>query len=477
MGGSLIFLIVPVVLALVFFFVLYKSSESWTALHVTLMVLVFLTGLAFVFLAAATLKTHDKWRSSHNRLAVNLAAMETDNERLLRGRVGDVEQEQREQSIRGASAAMNRLLLTRGRVWRNCRPSLPDAGPITVTTVPPDTPPEEVVPHGIAPQMLLYAFTEQTTEGRTVPWHYVGEFQVTEAQEGSVSMRPTMRAMREIVEVWDPDTSWMLYEMLPADSHEVFARMDEQLIRALLSPERLEIAGDQYATVLTQYLRHGQAATDDDPPQQVWTKVRFLRDHQIEVDAEAEPDQANRPERNFDPAGRARTRRLRQGEPTLFRADDTALLDPQTAAQLIGLGICEAGESIYLRPLRDYDNSMHENHRRLLDLNTQSEVITHDTENMRQQTVVIEQRVQLQEGQRANLNDDLQHFQQERDRLEAHLAALDKQYKQVRAELGRLYQQNNRLVTQLTTLHREAARRLGQQPAQAATDRLLPTAP
>ena len=470
MGVPLIFLIVSAVLALVFFFVLYKSSNSWTALHVSMMVLVFLTGLAFVFLAAATLKTHEKWRNDHNRLVANLATMEANNERLLRGRVGELAQEQREQSIRGASAAINRLLLTRGRVWRNCQPIDEDEQSITVSTVPPDTAPEEVVPHGITPQMLLYAFTEQTTEGRTVPWDYVGEFQVTEAPEGSVTLKPTMR---EIVEVRDPDASWVLYEMLPADSHEVFARMDEQAIRALLSPERLEIAGNQYATIVTQYLRHGQAATGDEPRQQVWTNVTFLQDHQIEVDAEA----ANGAERNFDPAGRAQNTRLRQGEPTDFKVGDTALLDRQTAEQLIAQGICEAGESIYLRPLRDYDNSMHENHRRLLDLNTESEVIEYDTEIMRQQTVEIEQQVQLQVGQQANLNDDLQHFRQERDRLQAHLAALDEQTKQVRAELGRIYQRNNRLVAQLTTLQLETARQLGQQPAQAATDRLLPPAP
>ena len=104
------------VVALLFIVLAYLGARTWPAWHQVVLVFLFLGAMTLFVLAAATLKTQDRWRSQYETATKEIEVEERRNGELIHGSaennlLGEVQ-------LRGE---VNRLLVDRGRVWRNLR--------------------------------------------------------------------------------------------------------------------------------------------------------------------------------------------------------------------------------------------------------------------------------------------------------------------------------------------------------------------
>lgn len=220
--------------------------------------LIAVAALAFFYFSMRTLKTHQVWRDSHNRF---VAQLEQEQKRTaqLTGEAGpDV------RGILQAKRELHDVLVGRGRVWRGVQPGAVDAnGAVSVTV-------EDPQPHQIAENLILYVFDERPIGEGGV---YVGEFKVTQVAETQIALAPSTRLTdAEIARVKQAVGPWMLYDVMPADSHVVLANLSDDELRELFP-------GD----VVREYLKDGKPAEPNDPPERVEgnTYVRQLNDYAV----------------------------------------------------------------------------------------------------------------------------------------------------------------------------------------------------
>ena len=177
--SSMVVMIVLGLLVIFSFVVAYFSARTWSVTHVVLVVLVFLTSVAFVILASASLKTKSVWQSEYVDLQGQLDAEIKKTNELLYGDTTMVQQN--EQTLPGLKGDLERELLDRGRVWRGARPEEIRQGEIVVNMqafgdakclsegqdeggdLEPIEDPEAQAParqHGITEDMTLFIFQE-----------------------------------------------------------------------------------------------------------------------------------------------------------------------------------------------------------------------------------------------------------------------------------------------------------------------------
>lgn len=273
---------------------------------------IFVAAVPFFYLAARALKTHQYWGSqayglqhvlrlyeAYNETCENGGEVDTLDEELQQAEadLGQIQQagrlneeirlrvEAREQKVQKLTAAkpltpqsvgirqlkvlLHELLVDRGRVWHNCSPQQvalgkdPQTGEQTVqvslTTDLPD-------PHGIAVQTVLFIFEEaEPQKGGS----YLGQFTVTDAPGKNLQLRPSMRLdARELKRLQASKGPWALYELMPADQHEVLTELSEGQLRAML-PDSTE----------EEYVKDSWPPNPDDPESQ--RSVRKLRDYEV----------------------------------------------------------------------------------------------------------------------------------------------------------------------------------------------------
>jgi hypothetical protein len=146
------------------------------------------------------------------------------------------------------------LARARGRVWRDAVPGPFDQPKGRLAIVVPNP-----KPHGLAVGAIVYAF-EQGLPNPAAPdkgSQYIGEFKVVEANEAGVFVEPVQRldgfTGKRLLASLQQKKLWSLYELIPADSHELFAGMTEEQLKALLP-----------AGTVNEYLRQGTPAQPDD---------------------------------------------------------------------------------------------------------------------------------------------------------------------------------------------------------------------
>jgi hypothetical protein len=224
--------------------------------------LVALASLGFLYMAARTLKTQKSWREYVRALDHQLAVKTEENRKLL------TSDEEGNKGIRRLSTDLERLLIGRGRVWQKCEPE----------RVQPDGQARVGVeqaggPGRISDQMVVYVFEEGDDQQ---PREYLGEFKVKDVAENKVGLVPAVTfSQRELKRLAGSKGPWTLYELMPADRHFAFAGLSEDDRRALFPKDVVP------KEVVDEYVRDGQPAKADDPPQcQVDGKyVRPLRDY------------------------------------------------------------------------------------------------------------------------------------------------------------------------------------------------------
>lgn len=214
--------------------------------------LIFVTSLAFMYMAARTLQTHKTWREAAQRQERQLEDLEEQIEEAIHATT-----EQNviaEMGIEQLRQELFAILIDRGRVWNNCEPEQIDAdtGAVRVKT---DFPDEDNLPgrHGIHEKTVLHVFEEADVEAplNEAGGRYLGEFRVTEVADGLVGMEPSMRMdQRELERLAESRGPWSLYEVLPYDSHKIVRKMDKDYLRRVM-PE----------TVVNEYLFDGEPMT------------------------------------------------------------------------------------------------------------------------------------------------------------------------------------------------------------------------
>jgi hypothetical protein len=216
--------------------------------------LILFFGLVFFVFASAVLQRQNQLRSDFNRLEASVDAAQKQNDQLRHGSPG-------QPGVFQLIAQLNLITEGRGNVWYKVTPGQvePATGVVPVTI-------EAPAPHQLAPDKVVYAFGDRDAGGG-----YLGEFRVTASAEKQATLTPTGKlAPGELERLQKNPGPWTLYDVMPADSHALFAELPEDQLKALL-PE----------ATLGEYLKDGQAADPNDPADRVsdGKYVRQLRDY------------------------------------------------------------------------------------------------------------------------------------------------------------------------------------------------------
>ncbi|TVS18712.1 MAG: hypothetical protein EA424_10385 [Planctomycetaceae bacterium] len=481
MNNPLVYQAIGVLLVLFYIFLLVMCWKTWRVTHVLFSFFVFAGAVTFLIFAALVLKTHSAWRTHYEQHTVAIEQLRAENERML---FGDLEVvQQTEGSIRSLRADLESAVVDRGRVWRECRPlKRLGEGEYQVRTVP-ISQPEGVPasPSGITEGTVLYAFTEQENQdGYRVPAFYLGEFTVVNATESDVSLRTQLpMAPDQVKAAGLANTSWVLYETLPLDSHHAFAEMDASERRMLgmdierlreWMPNRYGLPEDQYQAMLERFHRFNREATDQDPPENLWVLVEFEKPHEIQVDSDVEQSLLDAGGRFFDSSGRALELRLRRGEDgtVTFRQGDSTIFDKETGDRLVSDGIARQIQVLYRRHLHDFAFFFRDAYHRHQTLDLEVMRAQRDAAIMTDLKSRAEEQMALRQQERSDLEHDLAGFQRELNEVTAYHEALQTRWRQTTQRLSELFRANNQMMDEMTRLQFEMARQINQRIQQAS---------
>lgn len=527
MNNPIIYYVIGGLLFVFFCFLTYKFVATWRVWHILTMFFLFLAVVAMCVMVALSYRTHHTWRTQAFALGQQLVKEVSSNEEVRYG--NPIELVQSNPSIRSVNADEQRALMNRGRVWRGCMPAqAADDDTVTVSTPAPPAAaaaasaaapapaaapaaPGAAAPAPAAPapkpavaaepaiqqNMILQVFVEEDAApedklppGSKLPKYYVGEFTVTAVTENSAALRPT-RPLDAISKqtMRQPGKSWVLYETMPVDSHRAFAadqkkspdltrNADEEPVFGKMEAERMKlllvepkqpspVTADQFKKTVDSYLRDGKRATQDDPPQNTWLKVRFTQPYKEDVDTVGESVGAVTSSQTFYDRGRAEIALLRRGKPVEFNKGDVGVFPQEDGKRLIGQKVCELIEPVYVRELNDYEFGL-----RNLALLTaqleknQTQLLRDKAEVDRANQLALEE-IKAREDERGKLNTDVEKTRLEQKRMTDYVATLEERSAKMREELSNLYRINSELVDQLATLDREMTERINRTTAAA----------
>jgi hypothetical protein len=507
MGLAILFVVL-----LLYVLLAYFAARTWQVWHVVLLVFLFLFSFFFFVLASATLKVQQRWRSQYVAATREIENERENNLRLTMGSLGG--EEPGETQLRGD---VKRMLVDRGRVWRNlrladlgegqlvldasawsqsgCRPASTQDQDAAAeddqsddSTPPAEGPPDEgaaaqappaigldvnavvyafkEAPLGTLPQPLQAILLRQSQGGDeasesdgdgavgqqlcNVPTFYMGEYKViagADANPNAITLAPTMPLSEDqIQQLQDANTTWMLYEVMPVDDHDVFSGLTAEQLSQLIPIG--DIDAERYRALIESYDRDREQGNDQDPPERKWMTVKFTQPEAIDVDVEVPADAGQQPlpDSLFDPSGRSLVATLSQGQKTEFQKGDEATFDFATALELISQGKAERVQPIFHRRLRDYAHTFRSLNADLDELSLQMELAQNDLDKLSSSITQLQTQLGFQTQQSEFITSDLEGLNRERQILGQYLGGLEKAWSQLRGELSRLYRTNRELV-------------------------------
>jgi len=491
------------VLTLYFFFLMYMFTKTWRWFHVTMMLFVYGASIATVVYVSMTLKTHNAWRTLVREQRKLVAELSAQRDMLTFGDIA--KREQTTTPIRELHARLNRSILDRGRIWRGCAiTSGPAAnGVVTVNTAGPA--PAADADNEIEQEMILYAFTEAPAPPELAPvlenpesainfpQYYVGEFTATAVTPTSVTLQPTLPLSPMGRAAMATGAAWSLYETMAPDGHSFFATDPEKPVNLTLNANDEPVFGQveerrmalhlaraaklqgetddqflqRYQSILLEYTRDGKRAADEDPPKNRWLKVRFTGPYEEVVDSTSKLGAVLTSEDFFD-RGRAEIAVLQRNEPAKFKKNDIGIFPPDDANRLIGLGVCELVEPIYVRSLRNYAQTYRELDRRSRDLADDVERITRRTAQLTEANKLTETQIKYREDEKIKLEQDRDKFVYERDQIQKYHTTLTAVATAKRNQLSYLYRANHKLAADLAAASQTLTEKINRQTIEAA---------
>ncbi len=494
----MITLLIGIFLILFFLVTVVLSIKTWKAVHIVVVFFTFLAGVFFVICAAMSMKTHVAWRELLAKTETSLKAEQATGEALA---YGDPEQvKSAEPSVFEIQQRLNRMLIDRGRSWRRCVPGDLAANSVTVSTVPAGIPEDQVRPNGIAANSVVYVFREAPVTipaaGEVVvPASYIGEFQVTNADDRNVTLQPTMPLDGQQQQlVANRPASWALYEMMPLDNHRVFS--DEDIIDQPLDDTEKPIFGEMNGEMLrtvfslilgaapqdplitelvTDYIRDGSVADEqvvNTEPENIWVKLEFQKPHSERVDSNNLDSGLSG--NYFDPDGYAEITRLRRGGEAEFQVNDIGVfpysheVDKQLVDRLVADGIATiVGRPYYVRNLRDYEEDFHDIQDKFIKRNEDIRRAQRDIDALQKSIQKVAAQSEYRQGEKAKLEQDQGKILIDKEKVTELVASLDAQKTSLLDELSQLNRTNLALSQELTRINDVLTKEINRRTAEA----------
>jgi hypothetical protein len=497
-------LIVGILLFILFIVTIVFAASTWRGWHIAVVCLTFLAVVGLVVIASLSHKTHMHWKSEHANAEKMLLDAKEQGHTL---KYGDSLLAKSPDSLLETQGRLNRALLDRGRVWRQCTPGVPSGNTIPISTVPPSPTgepgdPATAKPNGIEANMVLYAFREdvgvvndEAGNPIPVPIAYLGEFRVAEAQPTGVTLEPTMPLdgiQQRLVS--DPSARWSLHEMMPVDSHYVFSvpdpdegaastsgeemaakplddtntpvfgGMNDQALRQIFSiTTGLPVDNEVITEMIADYAKDGSPASQQDVntrPLNIWQKLEFEKAHKERVDSNNLDSGMSG--NYFDAEGYAEASVLRrsqgdgddEGKEASFRENDIGIfpyshdIDKQLVDQLVSSGTCRSLGPVFVRNLRDYEGALHNIRERIVKRNEDIRRAQRDIESLQQAILSVQKQTSYRQDERTKLQEDQVGYKRDDEKLTELLAALESQKTTINGELSQLWESNLALAQQ-----------------------------
>lgn len=466
--GGILILVLLVISLFVFIYLLVITARSWGALQTVLLSFLFIECWTFLIFSAGALDRRLAMLKEYTDASTSVDKLKKDNYRLT---WGDDNVGQEQQALVPLAGEVRRLTADRGRVWRGASKlgiegdqirlelaATPAAAPagdaLTTEPVAAAAAPAAVGGVAIPLEMVVYAFSQTEDEQRRpIPQFYLGEFKVVESKEGErqVLLKPTEQLDPNQIKAINEEGTWSLYELLPQDDHKTFAaegaqpspdaafgRMNDQLLNSLFT----DIPDDQNRRekVLSEYLRDGQPAQENDLPRNVWLQVEVVKPVELDVDSE---EQANATVGGyFDASGRTVDVRIKRGEDKKVTLPEGKqfLLPQEKATELINSGQVKLINRVFVRPLNAYEKGLghlrlrREEVSRLIDV-TMRETKILDEANQLGNRMISERQVEAQ-----RLAADRESTVKESNIIQNEAKLIQDKYEQTKADLIKLYQ-------------------------------------
>lgn len=467
------------------------STKTWRAWDVVAGYLVVLTAVALLILASASLKTRRTWLQQVSQLQQRYDTLVQEEQKLLHGDL--TETIQVTPSLRSERYKLTRLLIDRGRVWRSCLPGAPEQGSVAVQVVE-----DPAASHQITAGMVLYVFREAPVDeegSMLVPAAYVGEFRVTGANETGVVLTPTLSLNPgQLAQLGFGGSTWSLYEKMPSDNHRlftdtditpdlqregapIFGEVDEEELADVFQfvqdnlPQESQLSPERLQEVIDQFARDGQRATDVDAPETIHLKVRFLKEHTVQVDTNvAQGALTSGP---FDASGAAQVEYLQRadGDSVTIQPNAVVVLTPSVANQLIQEEVCELVEPIFVRPLQNFSLALNRLYHRRLRNTQMVQAVRYNTTMLTAAKEKVDQQTIYRQQERTRVEEDLEKVQFEREKISELATTMTETRDQVLARLRELFRENIRLAKSLEAFHNAALQRADQEVESAASAR------
>jgi hypothetical protein len=476
LGGILILLLLLVSL-IVFIYVLVVSARGWGWLHSILLSFLFIECWVLVIFSAGVhyRRVNATEEAFKNRQAAEQALAQTQT--LLWGGFNTATSPDAVEAVVPAQGMLRRMTADRGRVWRQLSllQSAPGSYQLELSTPAAgatadgadalaedpalDAPaaPAALSSESLPVNTIVYGFAEQLNEaGQPIPVYYLGEFSVKQSQAGQVTLEPTLEltpAQQDRIASGSAST-WTLYELLPLDSHDIFADPDsppsdeqifggvnEELLRATFANESSD--SERQQALINSYLRDGRKADDSDRVEDVWLQVSVLKDFTLDVDSK---ENAIATERGFfDASGRSIDSRLKRGDEGLVTlTTDTKgeriVLNEQVARPLIDSGVLALVQRVYVRPLIDYEEAFVYQMVRAKEVATSIELARRDQAELGKANQAALEMIAFRQVEGGELASDLGNYQREIEILKQAVAGAVSEVAALRTEIRQLYQ-------------------------------------
>ena len=470
---GILFLVFLVVLFFTFIYCLVKSAKKLGWIHSILVVFLFIETIVFMMATAGVLRRRVGWIELHHSLSKKVEAAEKESVDL---KYGDLTNPALDiTKLYPLQNTLGRLVLDRGRVWSSARVVQNQGNNVQLNLVQfaaapagdEAVPADPNAPAAAAPttgdslkvETIVYVFAEKGDEsGRFLPSAYLGEFVVTENQAGLVTIAPTLRSPQYATLAQTSD-QWSLFELMPLDSHEafvevgstksedeLFGHVDAEKINAILAgvPEASRQA------IIDSYVRDGKAANENDPPEVVWQRVEFTKEHSIDVDSLQESTVLDGG--YFDDLGRTVDSRLKRGEGKAviqFKAGDQIDFISKFAEDLIAKDVAKVIKRYYVRQLNDYDDGFRIVDRRNFEVTERIAYIQRETAVLNEAYRVSQETIGGRQIEIANLKKEQTQYAKELEVVNSEFTRLTDDLQKTRAQLSELFRTNQGLYQEL----------------------------
>ena len=470
LGGILILLLLLVSL-IVFIYLIVVTARGWGALHTVLLCFLFLECWVFLAFTAGVQSKRVRF-VKEAKLAEDRALNESKRTRTLL--YGDFDPtSQNLDAVVPVRGMVRRLVAARGRVWRELTYLQESNGNYLVEFVAKAAAANPEAPLGEDPaatpaaaanvasnaeslpqELVVYAFASQLNEqGLPYPVFYLGEFQVAQKQAGQVTLKPTLPllAQQQQYIASGNATTWMLYELMPVDGHEVFAEpgssasdtelfghMDREKLEAMFAQVPNENGlRDQ---LVDAYVRDGTPTNPQGNLAGLWVQINVRNNIAVDVDSQ---EVANATIGSyFDTIGRSVDSRLKRENPTVELTPEMnterIVVKEEVAQALIASGKAELVQRFYVRPLNDYEDAFNYTIVRSAELRDRIDVVTRDTGEMKSANDLGNQMITFRQVEHQKLVSDVENINRE-------VAALNELVQTATTELSTLKQQMSKM--------------------------------